>query len=291
MGEGNMKLSRRAFLTAAAGTAASVGVGSASAASLQSSQYSGVIKTRDHFDITWYGDVERTNGEGRTSYDLAQEVPGLTDDASPEELIVFVHGWAHDPVRARKKFRQVTTALRGEGVDNPVVGYSWDSNTETLQYWQADEIADLNADKLGTFIRDYQAASPDTDVRVIAHSLGARMITECLEFFMDRGYDTSIKSVDLLGGAIEDDKVAVGAEYGEAIPDHCENFRNYYKTDDETLKGQWRAAFWDTAVGHQGIEGDAPSNYEEYDVTYVTEHDDYPKPDGGCIPDVVDNWE
>ncbi|WP_247378563.1 DUF726 domain-containing protein [Halorientalis brevis] len=215
----------------------------------------------------------------------------MTDDSEPSELVVFVHGWKHDAVEARAKFRKVTEALRGQDVSAPVVGYSWDSEGETLQWWDFVEIADLNADKLGTFVRDYQAASPGTDVRVIAHSLGAKTVVECLEFFMDRGYDTSIRSVDLLGGAVDDDEVATGGEYGQAIADHCEHFRNYYKTDDETLETDYRLAEWDTAVGHQGIEGEAPHNYEEYDVTYVTGHDDYPKPEKGCIPDVVGNWQ
>jgi len=287
-----MKLSRRAFTrTVAAGTVAGLGVGTAAGSTTtQTNDYAGVVTTRDHFDITWYGDVVRANGHGRTDYDTTGDIPGLNDDSSPEELIVFIHGWKHDPVAAREKFRKVTTALRSQGVTSPVVGYSWDANTETLEWWDAVEIADLNADKLGTFIRDYQDASPETDVRVIAHSLGAKTIAECLEFFMDRDYGTSIESVDLVGGAVDDDEVATDGEYGPAIPDHCEQFRNYYKTDDETLETQYRVAMWDTAVGHKGIEGTAPSNYEEYDVSYVAAHDDYPKPETGCIPEVVGNW-
>lgn len=288
-----MDISRRTLLkTAAAGVAATGGVGTASGSATSFYEpYTGVVLTRDHFDITWYGDVYRTDGHDRTDYETTGTIPGLADDAAPDELVVFIHGWKHNSIEAREKFRAVTEALRGQGVDAPVVGYSWDADGETLEWWDYVEIADLNADKLGTFVRDYQAASPDTDVRVIAHSLGAKTIVECLEFFMDRGYDTSIKSVDLLGGAVDDDEVATDGEYGQAIADHCEHFRNYYKTDDETLKHDYRLAEWDTAVGHQGIEGEAPHNYEEYDVTYVAGHDDYPKPEKGCIPDVVENWQ
>ncbi|WP_169302350.1 DUF726 domain-containing protein [Halorientalis salina] len=275
-----------------AGTVAASGVGTASATeSTFFEQYSGVVTTRGHYDTTWYGDVYVTDGNDRTNYETTGTVPGVTNDESPEELIVFVHGWKHDAVQAREKFRQVTEALRGSDVTAPVVGYSWDSDGETLEWWDQVDVADRNADKLGTFVRDLQAASPETDVRVIAHSLGAKTIAECLEFFMDRGYDTSVTSVDLLGGAIDDDEVATDGEYGQAIADHCEQFRNYYKTDDESLKYDYRAAMWDTAVGHEGIEGEAPHNYEEYDVSYVESHDDYPKRDVGCIPDVVGNWE
>lgn len=286
-----MDVSRRTFLkTAAAGAAATSAVGTASATPTHD-PYSGVVSTRNHFDITWYGDVYLTDGHDRTDYDLIQTIPGMTDDASPEELIVFIHGWKHTAIDARTKFRQVTTALRGAGVTAPVVGYSWDSDGETLQWWDQVEIADRNADKFGTFVRDYHDASPGTNIRVIAHSLGAKTIAECLEFFMDRGYGANVTSVDLLGGAIDNDSVSTGGQYGHAIGGHCDHFRNYYKTDDQTLLYQYRAAMWDAAVGQTGIEGTAPANYDESDVSYVTAHDDYPKPDTGCIPEVVSNWQ
>jgi len=285
-----MGYSRRSFIkTTAAGAAVPFAVGTASADPADE-PYEGIVSTRDHYDITWYNDAYRKDEYSRTEYDTQGTIPGL-DGGSPEELIVFIHGWAHDEERAQTKFRQVTEALRQNGTESPVVGYSWDSDTDTLEWWPAVEIADLNADKFGTFVRDHRDASPDTTLRVIAHSLGAKTIAETVEFFMDREYDVSIDSIDLLGGAIGDDSVAMDGEYGEAIEYGCDNFRNYYKSDDETLGGQYELAMWNGAVGKYGIEGAAPENYTEIDVTYVNAHDDYPKPDVGCIPDVVRNWE
>jgi hypothetical protein len=278
---------RRTFLkTAAAGTAVPFAVGTASAAPRS---YSGVVVTRGHYQLQFIGDPELTSGNTRTNYETTGDIPGLTDDSSPGELVVFVHGFQRTPAQARQDFTNVTSALRDTGYEQPVVGYSWDSDYDGVEYDDARTIADLNADKLGTFVRDYQRASPDTDVRLLAYCLGAKTIAETLEFFMDRGYGNAVTSAGLLGGAIDDDEVATDGEYGQAIEDHSEAFYNYYWPDDDDFKWDYRWEQFDSPVGTEGCEGTAPANYADVEVRPDT-HDSYYYPDTGVIPTVVDQW-
>lgn len=279
--------SRRTFLkTAAVGTALPFAVGTAAAAP---GSYSGVVVTRNHFGLQTFGDPELINGNTRTNYDTTGEIPGLTTSESPDELVVFVHGFQRTPVEARRDFTDVTTALRDNGYDHPVVGYSWDSDWSDSEWDDTRIIADRNADKLGTVLRDYQAASPDTDVRLLAYCLGAKTVAETLEFFMDRGYGNTVTSAGLLGGAIDDDEVATDGEYGTAIAGHSESFGNYYWPDDDDFLWDYRWAEWDSPVGTEGCEGTAPDNYSDISVS-PDNHDAYYRPGSGVIPTVVGEW-
>jgi hypothetical protein len=292
-GDDSTRVTRRRYLrTVGTGTAAAVGLGTAATgtATALADSYAGRITTRGHFIAQLFLGVELTDGNTRTNYGTSATIPGLTDDASPSELVVFVHRYDKGLEAALESLRGFNDALRSAGYDEALIGYDWDADDG--RWGQTVTIADRNADKLGTFVRDYQDARPDTDVRLVAHGGGAKTVAECLEFFMDRGYDTSVTSVDFLGGAIDNDSVATDGQYGQAIADHCDTCRNYYKTDDEFLGWTYAWKEWDKAVGDTGVEGEAPDNYEEYDVTDdVSDHDSFPLPDDGCVSTVVDNWE
>lgn len=282
---------RRTFLKttgAAAGGLLAMGTASASSTSTFDG-YSGIVSTRDDFDINWLGCVERTDGTTKTGYDTLGTIPGL-DGSSPDELVIFVHGWAHDVDRARKKFRLVSDALRQNGVETPEIGYSWDSDTATLEFWQAVEIASRNGWKLATFLEKLHRQSPGTDVRIIAHSLGAEVAAEAHEIMHEHDFNAKTTSLSFVGGAIDNDSVSLGGEYGQGLAHKVEQVDNFWKSDDQTLGIEYVAAMWDRAVGETGAEGETPDNYTDINVDYVTEHDAYPKPDVGCMPDVVSRW-
>ncbi|WP_077207559.1 alpha/beta hydrolase [Halorientalis sp. IM1011] len=291
-GDESTRVTRRTYLhTVGTGAAAAVGLGTAATgtAGAFEDSYAGRILTRNHFIAQLFLGVDLTKGNTRTNYGTSGTIPGLTDDASPSELVVFVHRYDKGLTGALESLRGFNDAVRSAGYDEALIGLDWDADEG--RWNQTVEIADRNADKLGTFVRDYQDENPDTDVRLVAHGGGAKTVAECLEFFMDRGYDTSVTSVDFLGGAIDNDSVATDGQYGQAIAEHCDTCRNYYKTDDEFLGWTYTLKEWDRAVGDTGAEGETPDNYEEYDVTDdVSDHDSFPLPDDGCVSAVVDNW-
>ena len=279
-------MDRRTFLGRVVTGTGALAVGSASAAAQSSS---GIVSTRDHFDITWYGSIRRTSGTTPTNYDVEGAVPGL-DGSTPGELVVFVHGWRNDSADAEETFAEATAALDDEGYDRPVVGYSWDSDTSYARWWSAVEIAERNGPKLARFTRDLAAASPGTTVRYVAHSLGATVVLEGLKSLASAGETGAVESVSLLGGAADNDAVAVDGEFGDAIESAAGRLDNFWKSDDRVLDWAYATAEFDSAVGEEGCEGTPPANYTDVNVDYVPDHSSYYERDEGCIPAVVERW-
>ena len=65
----------------------------------------------------------------------------------------------------------------------PIVGFSWESNTT---WANAKQIANENGPELAHFIFDYKNTckhqhNKDVNVRLVAHSLGARVVLSTLE--------------------------------------------------------------------------------------------------------------
>lgn len=281
-----MTVSRRGLLRAiAAGAASTAAVGSAAG---YHENYAGAIETREHYFNSLLKGIELRVRFTPTSYEKTGTVPGMTDDSSPDELVVFVHGFWLDLEASRRVFRTVNDALRDAGYEGELIGYSWGSNIG--DWGESLETAARNGSKLGAFLRDYRAASPDTTLRVLAHGFGAKTAAEALTFLANET-DASVASVDALGPAIDDDSVATGGSYGPAVASRTGAFRNYYKTDDEFLADYpWHE--WDHALGRVGVQGTAPDNYAEFDVTdSVEKHDAFYEYEAGCVRAVVDNWQ
>lgn len=279
-GEGT-DLGRRGFLRTAGAVAASAGV-TAGLGAAQSDVP--VVTTRDHFEATWYREVERNEDYGPREYETDGSIPGL-DEGSPDEIVVFIHGWLNKSPGDRGTFSTARDALRAAGYDQPVVGYSYDADTWLSRWWQATEIAELNGPKLTAFVEDLRAASPNTDVRIIAHSLGARVALSALK----ADGDDTITSIALLGGAVNDESVATDGRFGDAIASTAARVDNYHDEGDDILEYAYSLAEWDSAVGQYGVEGEAPETYADYPVD-VESHFDYYGPENGCIDQVVETF-
>lgn len=251
----------------------------------------GTVTTRDHFDVK-FGFDYLTDGNTPTNYGVEGTVPGR-EGAAPDELVVQIHGFNWTPSAAAGQFETVAESTGRAGSSAPVVGYSWDSDNERLEWWPTVDIAERNGAKLAAFLADYREAAPETTVRLIAHSLGAQVAFSAAERLADADVTDAVDSLSLLGAAVDDEAASLGAfdeTYGHALQTAVGQVDNFYKTDDETLGGLYEFAEWDTALGRQGISGPAPDNYSERDVTYVESHGDYYRYDSGCIQAVVDSW-
>ena len=287
-------MERRDFLGTVAAGAAGLATASTASAEKESGDVSGIVSTRDHFDIAW-GEEYLTDGHTETDYDVDGTVPGLSG-GSPNELVVMIHGFSQTPTEAREDIiAPAADGFASAGYDGPVVGYSWDSDFPTLKWWEVVDIAERNGEKLAAFCRDYAAASPDTTLRVVGHSLGAEIVLRAIEALDDSGDHDVLDSVTMLGAAVDDEAPTVDFEpfedtYGDEIERVVGRFDNFYKTDDGTLTGQYEFAEFDDALGASGIENHAPENYADHDVSYVDGHETYFLDDGGCADAVVDTW-
>ncbi|MWG34114.1 alpha/beta hydrolase [Halomarina oriensis] len=242
------------------------------------------VTTRGHFDITWYGSVVLEDGYSATDYDTAGDFSGVF---GRDELLVFAHGWLNDDQGGLDTAYTGVTNLGLEGYDYPGIGFSYDSDTWVTSWWAATEIAERNGRKLAAFTRDVRQQYPNTTVRYVAHSLGARVVLEAAKTLDAWGMRDALGSVSLLGGAADNDSVATDGEYGPAIERSVGSFSNFWKSDDSVLNGLYSTAEFDSAVGEEGCEGTPPANYEDVNVDYVPDHFSYYYEEEGCLADVV----
>jgi len=296
--ETGQRPTRRRFLvgagTAAAGIATMSGTAVAGGDGDDDLEVPGdypLISTRNHFDITWYGSVYLTDSE--TGYQRDGNWSGY--DNGEDVVTVFVHGWGQSEEEGRNGAYICEQALADNSVDSFNVSYNWDSDKGggiDQGWYEAKEIASRNGPKFADWITDFDRDDGRT-LRIIAHSLGARVTASALQTL--DGWDKSdiVDSVTFLGGAIDDQEVETDEPFGTAIENVTGQFDNYYKTDDGVLDWAYSTAEFDSAVGQYGIEdgSDAPSNYEDHNVTdTVPGHGSYYEPGEGCIPQVVEEF-
>lgn len=208
----------------------------------------------------------------------------------PSELAIFIHGWQNAELEstdnAINQAYACDIACDHNGYTKPLVGEVWDADTE----WEtANDNAEAAGRVLASFIQDYQATHPDTAIRLLGHSLGARVTVTCLDALAADG--DSVASAALIGGAIDDQSVATTGAWGPAIRDAAGQFNNYHKTDDAVLRDIYGTYELGDAVGEVGVDGDPPANYRDHNVTdTVEEHCTYFRKGNGCMPAVVQEW-
>lgn len=288
--------SRRGFLAGAAGaTAGVVGLaGSAAAFDGDDGDITGPwdyprATTRGHFEIHWWYGDRLTDGHTATDYDTVGDIPGL-GSPSPDEVVIASHGWLVELAAAPDHFATVSASLSGNGYDHPVVGFSYDSDTSLSDWWPATDIAERNGAKLANFTVDYAAVNPDTTIRYTGHSLGARVVLEAIKTLNSWGYRDLVEAAVLLGGAADDDSVALSGEYGDDVAAAVGRFDNFWMDDDAVLDWAYSVGEFDSAVGESGCDGTAAPNYTDHNVAYVPDHFSYHEPGDGCMPEVVAQW-
>ena len=102
---------------------------------------------------------------------------------------MYVHGWNADEESALSQFNIVKESLESVGYRQPVIGFSWDSDTFLWwdpQSWSdgwpvAKDIAQQNGLKLGKFLLDFKTNCEDAKIRLVGHSLGAQVILSALD--------------------------------------------------------------------------------------------------------------
>lgn len=298
IGGGTDRRTRRRFLKGATGAVASVAVlgmgGSARAGDLggDDGDYTAPssfpeVSTRGQF--TDDGDLK--DGYSKTEYETVGDwESGRGDD---EELVVFVHGWSLDEADAKDAAYTCGVGLAENGYDEFTVGFTWDADQgEGLSWETGVDIATGNGPKLAQWVVDHVDGG-GLPVRLVGHSLGARVVVEALASLQERGQENAVTSTTLLGGAIGETAVETDEAYGEAIEYATGAFDNFHKDDDLVLAIAYSVAEWAEAVGEEGIKNpwDAPENYTDHEVTWTVEdHNSYYEPGEGCMPDVVETF-
>lgn len=213
-----------------------------------------LVSTRDHFDK--FGNVLVS--------DRPYEPFNFANLGCPQEAVIYVHGvWTarneNDEI-AKGMFEnaievsdRVRLSLNSLDYTFPVIGFSWDSDTDLSEsgWHNAEIVAKENGPKLAQFIVDLKERCPQIPVRIIAHSLGARVVLSSLDSLNNNqvwnNNNFQIASVHLMGAAVDDDEVLKDASdvtspggiksvYGRAIEDEVLEFYNLVNQEDDSLE-------------------------------------------------------
>ena len=260
-----------------------------------------LISTRGHYDLNT---GQLVQGHDSTDYD-ATDIPNC-----PPEIALFIHGWGLDESMAKERYERTLMSLQANNYSIPLISFSWDSNTTSslsdfgLSGWNhAKSIANDNGPKLAQFIIDYadkcNHENKESKIRLISHSLGARVILSGLEslhkndIWNNNNY--TLTSVHLLGAAVDNEEVSKNISditvdwtnlwtgktiaYGNAIEQGVTDFYNLYSPNDNYLEPKAFMQIYpsyeygDWALGQNGyqilpypITSSLPQNYEELDV-------------------------
>ena len=208
------------------------------------------------------------------------------------EITFYVTGWQANYDRATSQGFECRQAMEDNGYGAEVVGCHWDSVTGT---WSGGK---SKADDMGAnlaYLVSWMQDELGTTIRLVGHSLGARVIGTCLNELRADG--RSVASTAFLGGAIAADSVVEDCgwwctgEFYYGLRDAGGNVHNYHSHEDEVLDGLYTLAEWDRAVGQVGADGTPPVDYADHDVTAAvgSDHCAYYKRDVGCMDQVVAN--
>jgi hypothetical protein len=267
--------------------------------------------------ISTVGDFNHTTGKlipGHSPIEYnATNIPGLQiNDCPPQkEIAIYIHGFLVNgktlgSENATEIFDRARLSLKDTDYNITLIGFNWDSHITNYKAWDvAKDVAKSNGLKLAQFILDFKKDCPETDVRLISHSLGSRIVLSSLDTLNKNqewnNENFKIASVHLLGAAVDDEEVSkdpwdivkdptndkgykninifameepitlkgVKSAFGEAIEDEVRNFSNLYSSKDDSL--EWFYPIMegnDTALGQTGSQYgiSLPTNYTERDV-------------------------
>lgn len=216
--------------------------------------YSDIVSTRGFFNLN--------SGSMIQERELPSALSILHINNCPGELAIYVHGvWATKEI-ANEQTERVSLSLEKAGYDIPVIGFSWDSNTEfslddlslSKHGWNiAKIIANSNGPLLGNFIQQFNDDCPNDKLRIIAHSLGSRVTLSAIQSLYENiiaDNTKKITSVHLLGASIDNEQISVIENQcnennnpplpcsGKAIENVVGKFYNLYNPEDNMLASE-----------------------------------------------------
>lgn len=272
-----------------------------------------IISTRGHFKPKWFlwgfDAVALQEPHGKFDYETSADY-SRTIEPCPPELVVYVHGFDNSERAAIQNFNIAADSLATLNYDHPVVGFSWDSNPGSfvpVSWWDAaNEIADRNGPKLATYLQHLNTVCSETRVRIVAHSLGSRVVLSAIESLGEREANrtdgrTTIRSIHFLGAAVPRNLVTLEDPPGAAIQTHVGQLHSKYSRRDEILTVAYPVGqgTLQPALGKVGAPTDValPVNYHQQDVTHLVggslfHHSAYSKvtADGGAMDTVTWDW-
>jgi hypothetical protein len=221
-----------------------------------------------------------TREGSRPYYDLFENTLDLyrSPTSCPPEVAILIHGWDNDLISSLKDFDRASMSIDFNEYKNPIIGIVWKSDhperstiVEAEEDWKsAKEIATDAGHGLAKFLRDFKGHCNDTTLRIVAHSLGTRVVVSALEDLdsddMWKNSPYEIGSIHFLGAAI-DDNILDTHKFSDFVQNYVTDFYNLYNPSDAILGGIPYKLEEGAALGLEGSKAKLkPTNYEDVNV-------------------------
>jgi hypothetical protein len=256
-----------------------------------------IISTRGVFDNKTGHELKNVS----TIFEDVSTLLNLNTNNCPNEVAIYIHGVWATPKAAEEQTKRILLSLQDIKYKIPVIGFSWSSDTKfsfsdsslSNKGWNvAKLIAIKNGPLLAKLISKYKDTCPNTEIRLIAHSLGSRVTLSALQSLYNADQDRIIESVHLLGAAVDDEQISLNSKdcvknipkldcSGKAINATTKKFFNLYNGEDNMLTpffsgidgpNPYKNSEKDNALGGFGKQKgiSSPANYYQQDVqTYI----------------------
>ncbi|MGE5634031.1 MAG: alpha/beta hydrolase [Deltaproteobacteria bacterium] len=136
-------------------------------------------------------------------------------------------------------------------------------------------MANQNGPKLAKFLSDFKTNCPNHNIRIIAHSLGAKVVESALIRLKNNetwknNSAYNITSIHFIGAAISDRAASKNSPFGIAIDNIVNNFYNLYNPKDNILQGIYVKTENENPLGLFGLKKGEPfpQHYTEHNVMF-----------------------
>jgi len=184
----------------------------------------------------------------------------------------MVHGLRNDKKGAIEKVILAKRRLKKLGYVNPVIGFSYDSNTKGAHLKKSEahalrvgqKIAKQNGYNLSRFIIDFKKKNPNTRIRLIGHSLGTEVILSTIKKLATNPKNNNIiESVYFFGSSLENN-FAQSNKSGKALQKIVKNkVINYYCPTDEVLRQSHLDGLVKNPLGYMGSIGKTVKKFKQ----------------------------
>jgi len=153
-------------------------------------------------DPTRHVTVVKLEPKAATAY--FTELNAAVQAAPQSQALLFVHGFNVKFNDAVRRTAQMAFDLKFPGV---AMTYSWPSNgsMSPLDYTADEDDAEWTVPHLAQVLVDLQRQTNVEKVHIIAHSMGARVLSQALAEARDRGFNRSLNNVILAAPDIDAD--------------------------------------------------------------------------------------
>ena len=107
-----------------------------------------------------------------------QAIHDKANETVDKQVLVFIHGFNVAFEDAARRAAQISYDLAFAGA---TVLFSWPSNASPVAYKKDQARADASVEVLERFLRDLPLGAGTTNIHIIAHSMGNRVLTQALE--------------------------------------------------------------------------------------------------------------